>query len=246
MIGMMIVPRFFVDNPIEDFFEIAGEDANHIMKSLRMKRDEMLILSHNEVDYHCKITNFSKNSVQVQLVSAQKCEAEPRLKVTLFQGIPKGDKMDLIVQKAVEVGVNAIVPVFTGRCVSRPDEKSLQKKVQRWQKIALEAAKQSGRGCVPRIFSALNLKDAVSFAKNSDEIILFYENDGESLSEAMKPNLNSVSVFVGPEGGFEASEVAEVKNSGGKVCSLGKRILRTETAAIVSVALAIYESERPK
>lgn len=244
MIGMMIVPRFFVDKPVENFFEITGEDASHIAKSLRMKCDEMLILCHNGVDYHCKITSLGKNSVQVKLVSAQKCESEPRLKVTLFQGIPKGDKMDLIVQKAVEVGVNAIVPVFTSRCVSRPDEKSLQKKAQRWQKIVLEAAKQSGRGCVPKIFSALNFKDAVSFAKNSDEIILFYENDGESLPAAMKRNVNSVSIFVGPEGGFEASEVAEVKNSGGKICSLGKRILRTETAAIVSVALAIYESER--
>ena len=202
------MPRFFADEPVADFFEITGEDAAHIMKSLRMRCGEMLILCHNEVDYHCKITNFSKNSVQVQLVSAQKCESEPHLKVTIFQGLPKGDKMDLIVQKAVEVGVNAIVPVFTSRCVSRPDEKSLQKKVQRWQKIALEAAKQSGRGCVPQIFSALNFKDAVSFAKSSDEIILFYENDGEFLPETMKPNLNSVSIFIGPEGGFESSEVA--------------------------------------
>jgi len=246
MIGMMIMPRFFVDKPVVDFFEITGEDAGHIMKSLRMKRDEMLILCHDEVDYHCKITNFDKNSVQVKLVKTQKCESEPHFKVTLFQGIPKGDKMDLIVQKAVEVGVTAIVPVFTSRCVSRPDGKSLEKKIQRWQKIALEAAKQSGRGCIPKIFPALSFKDAVFFAKNCDKIILFYEDNGQVLTDILKSKSQSVSVFVGPEGGFEAFEVEEVTKLGGKICSLGKRILRTETAAIVSVALTIYESEREK
>ena len=246
MIGMMIMPRFFVDKPVVDFFEITGEDAGHIMKSLRMKRDEMLILCHDEVDYHCKITNFDKNSVQVKLVKTQKCESEPHFKVTLFQGIPKGDKMDLIVQKAVEVGVTAIVPVFTSRCVSRPDGKSLEKKIQRWQKIALEAAKQSGRGCIPKIFPALSFKDAVVFAKNCDKIILFYEDNGQVLTDILKSKSQSVSVFVGPEGGFEAFKVEEVTKLGGKICSLGKRILRTETAAIVSVALTIYESEREK
>lgn len=240
------MPRFFIDEPVEDFFEITGEDASHIMKSLRMKRDEQLILCHAGVDYSCKITNFSQNSVQARLVNVQKCTSEPDIKVTLFQGIPKGDKMDLIVQKAVEVGVNAIVPIFTARCVSRPDEKSLYKKIQRWQKIALEAAKQSGRGCVPRIFSAMNFKDAVNCAQSSDKTILFYENEGEPLAKVMKGKQNSLSIFVGPEGGFEAAEVLEVKNSGGNVCTLGKRILRTETAAIVSVALAIYEFERAK
>lgn len=238
--------RFFIDEPVVDFFEITGEDARHIMKSLRMKRDELLILCCNGVDYRCKITNFSEFSVQVKLVSAEKCGSESNVKVTLFQGIPKGDKMDLIVQKAVEVGVTAIVPVFANRCVSRPDEKSLEKKIQRWQKIALEAAKQSGRGCVPRVFSWMSFKDAVIFAQKSDKMVLFYENGGEVLPNAFKDKPASVSVFIGPEGGFEAFEVDEVKAFGGEICSLGKRILRTETAAIVSVALTIYEAERAK
>lgn len=240
------MPRFFVDEPVADFFEITGEDAAHIMKSLRMRCGEMLILCHNGIDYHCKITNFSKDAVRVELINAEKCDSEPNVKVTLFQGLPKGDKMDLIVQKAVEVGVTAIVPVFTSRCVSKPDEKSLQKKIQRWQKIALEAAKQSGRGCIPKIFPALSFKDAVFLAQNNDKIVLFYENGGEPLKEILNGKSDSVSVFVGPEGGFEVFEVDEVKSSGGKICSLGKRILRTETAAIVSVAFTIYESERAK
>lgn len=244
MIGMVKMPRFFVDEPVKNFFEIVGEDANHIAKSLRMRCGELLTLCHDGVDYICEIVDFEQNLVRVELVSTKKCEAEPRLKVTLFQGIPKGDKMDLIVQKAVEVGVCAIVPVLTNRCVSRPDEKSLQKKVQRWQKIALEAAKQSGRGCVPKVFSAVSFDEAIKFAGSSEKLILFYENGGVPLPKIIDKNVSSVAIFVGPEGGFEVSEVAAVRAAGGEVCSLGQRILRTETAAVVSVAVAVYEVER--
>lgn len=237
------MPRFFISRPISNSFEITGEDANHIIKSLRMKINETLTLCHDFVDYNCKIIGFEKNCVKVKLLNVQKCESEPQVKVTLFQGIPKSDKMDLIVQKAVEIGVSAVVPVFTNRCVSRPDERSLNKKVQRWQKISLEAAKQSGRGCVPKILNVMNLDDAINFAKHDDKMIIFYEGGGKRLSQLVNNEFNSVSIFIGPEGGFENYEVDLLSNAGGLICSLGKRIFRTETAAIVSTALTIYESE---
>ena len=236
--------RFFVDEPVKDFFEIKGEDAYHIIKSLRMKLNEKVILTNSGMDYECKIIKINQNSVNVELLTVKECVCEPRVKVTLFQGLPKGDKMDLIVQKAVEVGVSEIVPTLTSRCISTPDEKSLQKKTQRWQKIALEAAKQAGRCYVPKILNAMSFNEAINFAKSKDKIILFYENGGEALSNLIHKNEKTISIFVGPEGGFESDEVLKIKNAQGFVCSLGKRIFRTETAAIVTSALTIYEYER--
>lgn len=238
------MPRFFIQSPVEDFFEITGEDATHIKKSLRMKCGEKVVLCHEGVDYNCEIVEFCGDLVRVKLLDFGKCTAEPSVKVTLFQGLPKGDKMDLIVQKAVEVGVCEVVPVLTSRCVSRPEEKSLQKKVQRWQKIAREAAKQSGRGCIPKISEAVDLKNAIKLAKKSEKTVLFYENGGEKLSEILNRQVDSIAIFVGPEGGFEDSEVELMESAGAEICSLGQRILRTETAAIVTVVLALYESER--
>ena len=123
------MPRFFINEPVKDFFEIIGDDAKHIIKSLRMRINETVVLCCNEMDYSCRIIEIKKNSVIVKLLNVKKCESEAKLKVWLFQGLPKGEKMDLIVQKAVELGVNSIVPVVTKRCVSRPSEASLQKKI---------------------------------------------------------------------------------------------------------------------
>lgn len=238
------MPRFFVDEPVGSFFRITGEDAIHIAKSLRMRVGETLVLCHGGVDHTCKIINFEQNAVLVELMSAQPCVAEPKVSVTLFQGLPKGDKMELIVQKAVEVGVCAIVPMLTKRCVSRPDEKSLQKKVQRWQKIALEAAKQSGRGIIPKVFAASEFSQVIERVAQKECRVLFYEAGGEPLSNLLKHVPELISIFVGPEGGFDKEEVALAEKNGVNICSLGRRILRTETAAIVASALAIYEVER--
>lgn len=240
------MPRFFVNESVGDFFEISGDDAAHIAKSLRMQRGEVLTLCHNETDYVCEIEDFAEGSVKLRLLKVEKCDTEPSVDVILFQALPKGDKMDFIVQKAVEVGVSAIVPVLTSRCVSRPDEKSLQKKVSRWQKIAEEAAKQSERGKIPRVLEAVSFENAVETAKRSEKTLLFYENGGSPLREAInnteKPR--SIAVFIGPEGGFEPAEVDLASDAAGAmICTLGKRILRTETAAIVATALVIYEIE---
>ncbi len=238
------MPHFFIDEPVKDFFEIIGDDAKHIIKSLRMKINEPVILCYNKMEYSCRIIEIHKDSVKVELLNVKKCEAESKLKVRLFQSLPKGEKMDLIVQKAVELGVDSIVPVLTRRCVSRPNERSLQNKIIRWQKIAKEAAMQSDRGDIPKIFNAMAFEDAIDFSHNLEKTILFYENGGDSLSRLIDSNLNSVAIFVGPEGGFEDSEVAFAKSHRTELCSLGKRIFRTETAAIVSVATTIYEFER--
>lgn len=237
------MPRFFINEPVVDRFLVIGEDAEHIAKSLRMRLGETLVLCHDEIDYTCKIVGIEKNSVLVERISVQPCTAEPQVDVTLFQGLPKGDKMDLIVQKAVEVGVCAIVPMLSRRCVSRPDEKTLQKKVQRWQKIALEAAKQSGRGIVPKVLDVLDFSKAVELSAQKEQAILFYEADGVPLKRLLQQP-KSVAIFIGPEGGFEDDEVKLAVETGASICSLGSRILRTETAAIVASALTIYEAER--
>ena len=237
------MPRFFINEPVEDRFWVTGEDAEHIAKSLRMRLGETLVLCHDEIDYTCKIVGIEKNSVLVERISVQPCTAEPQVDVTLFQGLPKGDKMDLIVQKAVEVGVCAIVPMLSRRCVSRPDEKTLQKKVQRWQKIALEAAKQSGRGIVPKVLDVLDFSKAVKLSAQKEQAILFYEADGVPLKSILQQP-KSLAIFIGPEGGFEEEEVKLALESEVNICSLGHRILRTETAAIVASALTIYEAER--
>lgn len=241
---MMNMPRFFVNKPIVDFFEISGDDAYHIMKSLRMKVGDTVILCCDNTDYMCKIMEFKNCSVNVELLSKKKCVAEPNVKLTLFQGIPKGEKMDLIIQKTVEIGVCNIVPVLTSRCVSRPDEKSLKKKVLRWQKIALEAAKQSGRGMVPQVLNTMNFNDAVNFANINDKVIVFYEGGGVPLYHIVNNEINSTAVFIGPEGGFESYEVQQLIKSGAEVSTLGPRILRTETAAMIATSLIIYEHER--
>ncbi len=237
------MPRFFINEPVVDKFLVTGDDAGHITKSLRMRLGETLVLCHGGIDYTCKIVSFEKSSVLVERISSQPCAAEPKVEVTLFQGLPKGDKMDLILQKAVEVGVCAIVPMLSRRCVSRPGEKTLQKKVQRWQKIALEAAKQSGRGIVPKVLNVQDFSQAVTLSAQKKQAILFYEAGGAPLRGLLqKPK--SVAIFIGPEGGFGEDEVKLAVESGVSVCSLGDRILRTETAAIVASALTIYEAER--
>ena len=237
------MPRFFIDEAVVGTFRLVGEDAAHIAKSLRMRLGETLTLCHEGLDYTCKIVGFERDAVLVELLSVQPCAAEPNVAVTLFQGLPKGDKMDLIVQKAVEVGVSAIVPVVTKRCISRPDEKNLHKKVQRWQKIALEAAKQSGRGVIPKVMDVMDFPQAVTLGAQRETAILFYEGGGAPLKTLLQQP-KSVAIFIGPEGGFEEDEVKCAVKGGVSICSLGNRILRTETAAIVASALTVYEAER--
>lgn len=216
---------------------ITGEDAKHIEKSLRMKKGEGLTLVSPDLTEHkCEVEDFSPEGVTVKISESAPCTQEATVKVTLYQSLTKGDKMDMIVQKAVELGVHRIVPVVTSRCVSRPDEKSLRKKTDRWQKIATGAAQQSCRGIIPEVSDTLSFTQAVKESKANDLSIIFYEGGGEALSALINKNLKSVAVFVGCEGGFDVSEVELAKEEGAVPATLGKRILRAETAPLAGIS----------
>ena len=230
-------PRFFAHTDGETAV-ITGEDAKHIGTVLRMKAGELAVLCDGEgEDCLCRITAVSKDIVEFEVIDRQRNEAEPSVIVTLYQCMPKGDKMDFIVQKAVELGVGKVVPVLSKRCVSRPDEKSFAKKIQRWQKIAEEAAKQCGRGKVPEIGEQKDLKAAVQEYSQSKKGILFYECGGVGLTEIIDRSAGEIGIFVGSEGGFEAEEAEFARAHGIAVATLGKRILRCETAPLAALAV---------
>ena len=187
------------------------------------------------------VEEINGDMVRVNVLSSKISEAEPDVKVTLYQALPKGDKMELIIQKAVEIGVSEIVPVISSRCVSRPDKKSLSKKTVRWQKIAKQAAMQSGRGIVPKVRECISFNDAVKNAKGDK--VIFYELGGESVKTILKDKPSEISMFIGSEGGFSSEEVNLVTENGGRKATLGKRILRAETAPLVALTLIMYETD---
>lgn len=237
------MPRFFIDYVPEEIAMITGDDARHISRSLRMQPGENLILCDSiGTDYNGRIEKISDNSVEVRILEFCRSVAEPGLKVTVYQGLPKAEKMDSIVQKAVETGAVKIVPVMTSRCVSKPDEKAAAKKTARWQKIALEAAKQSGRGIIPQIGPLTEFKEAVKQAARDGEIILFFEGGGKSIAELVTREMRELAVFIGPEGGFEQAEVDFAVQNGVNIGTLGARILRTETAPIAALAAIMLAS----
>lgn len=228
---------FFAQENISGEYLITGEDAKHIEKSLRMKRGEALTLVSPDLTEHkCEVADFSSEGVLVKLLETRSCEQEATVRITLYQSLTKGDKMDMIVQKAVELGVHRIVPVETARCVSRPDAKTLRKKTERWQKIAVGAAQQSCRGIVPQVADALSFQQALIDASQNDLRVIFYEGGGEALSALVNKDVKSVAIFVGCEGGFDVSEVESAKEAGVTPATLGKRILRAETAPLAGIS----------
>ena len=227
--------KLFVENINDEKIILDGESARHIAKSLRMRvGDVIYVTDGGGDDYGCQIEEITKDEVVLKVCYKQACESEPSCRVTIYQGVPKSSKMEDIIQKCVELGVCKIVPTLTKRCVSRPDDKAAGKKNQRYQKIALEAAQQSGRGIVPKIENMKTLRQAIA-EDESDVKIVFYEGGGEKLADIVKPDTESVSVFIGPEGGFEQEEVEQIEASGGVRATLGKRILRTQTAPVAAL-----------
>lgn len=237
------MPRFFIDNIDNDNKKayILGEDAKHISKSLRMHTGEKVTLCDCKgYDYICTIISINDQYVEVNINDIVISKSEPNITVILYQGLPKGDKMDTIIQKAVELGISEIVPVLTNRCVSRPDEKSANKKCQRWQKISLEAAKQSGRGIIPHINNIITFKEMIKRINCNDQTIIFYEQGGQSLSNILNSSRNNINIIIGPEGGFEKYEVEQLSEIGANIATLGPRILRTETAGIAAISAIMY------
>ena len=169
--------------------------------------------------------------------------SEPVVDVSVYVAFPKADKLEHVIQKATELGAREIIAFPSSRCVSRPDEKSLKKKLERWQKIALSAAQQSGRGRIPQVLVLNSFSAALSRAAQSDRALLFYENeDAYTLKMALEGSYRTVSLMVGPEGGLEETEVSQAQEAGLKICSLGKRILRCETAPLCALSAVMYDA----
>ena len=224
---------------------ITGADVNHIRNVLRMRTgEEVLIADGRGAEYRCKLTDLGENEVRAQILWKLDGNAELASAITLFQGLPKSDKMDLIVQKCVELGVNRIVPVSTKRAVVKLDAKKEQARLKRWNTISESAAKQSGRGVIPEVSGVMSFKKALEEAKKLDVLLIPYER-AEHMAETrrvmgeIRPG-QSVGIFIGPEGGFEESEVEEAVAAGARAITLGRRILRTETAGLAVMAMLGY------
>ncbi|MDE5945714.1 MAG: 16S rRNA (uracil(1498)-N(3))-methyltransferase [Oscillospiraceae bacterium] len=235
------MPRFFTDCLDKNNIKITGNDAHHIGRSLRMKLGDSVTLCCKGIDYNCSIASISNEEVQLNLIEAVPCESEPDINVTLYQAVPKLDKLEYIIQKSVELGVSRIVPFISKRCVSRPDSKDFSKKLVRLNKISEEASKQSGRGIIPEVMPIINYKKALEDMSLQDKIIILYENGGKSFSEIDFKDLKNIGIVIGSEGGFEKEEVESVLNiKNADSVWLGKRILRCETAPITALSILMF------
>lgn len=229
------------DQIIDNTALITGEEAQHVSRVLRMKKgDKVTLCDGDGIFYDALLCGFDEKSVKAQILSSRNAETEPKVSITLFQGVPKNPKLETIVQKATEIGVVRIVPMDTNRAVAKLDKSA---KVDRLRKIAREAAKQSKRGVVPVVTDAISFKDAVKEAAKADLAIIPYEEETEiSLKKALAgKTAKSIAVMIGPEGGFEKDEILLAKENGIVSVTLGKRILRTETAGLAVSAAVLYE-----
>lgn len=242
--------HFFVSpEQIDDkYVTITGGDVNHIKNVLRMKIDEELLISNGQdKDYYCKIEAISDDEIKAVILDEEFEGTELPTELYLFQGLPKSDKMELIIQKAVELGVKEIIPVATKRCVVKLDNKKEASKLKRWQAISESAAKQSRRTIIPEVSSVVTFKEAINRAKEFELGIIPYENfkDMKETREVLEKVQKGIKIgiFIGPEGGFEESEVQYAFENGIRPISLGKRILRTETAGLAILSVLMFQLE---
>ncbi len=235
------MPRFFTNEIDENNITLTGSDAVHVGRSLRMKPGEPLTVCCGGVDYNCEISEITSDTVYLSLKEKVVCAAEPNIEVTLFQAVPKMDKLEYIIQKSVELGVSRIVPMLTRRCVSRPDERDFAKKLARLNKIAAEAAKQSGRGIIPQVTPIVSYKKALEMMKELDRNVLLYEEEGGgSFGEVDLTGAKTVGLVIGSEGGFDREEAEACTAVGAAQVWLGKRILRCETAPITALSILMF------
>lgn len=242
--------QFFVEdaNISEQTITITGSDVNHIKNVLRMKPGEKVrISSDSGKNFFCELAEIGELSVEAVILERDEQGTELPNRIYLFQGLPKNDKMELIIQKAVELGAYAVIPVAMKNCVVKLDEKKAQAKVKRWQTIAESAAKQSKRSIIPEISQPMSYKEALSMAAELDVTLVPYENERgmaatKEAIEAIRPG-ETVGIFIGPEGGFAPEEIELAKAQNAKTITLGKRILRTETAGFTTLAILMYHME---
>lgn len=246
------MPRFFVPRESifikneEKYIEIFGDDAHHISHALRMTVGEKIeVCDFSSVVYTCELTEFNAQSVLAKVTDEKLSSSEPKNKITLYQALPKGDKMETIIQKTTECGVYKIVPFRSEFCVVKLDSKDGKKKQQRWQKIAEAGAKQSGRGIIPEVTEPLDFKLAIEDAKKSSLVIFCNERETEkTLKEVLRDGgFTDIAVIIGAEGGFSQREADFITESGASSITLGKRILRCETAPIFVLSSISYETE---
>lgn len=241
--------NFFVpkSNRHNDCYYIDGADYNHIRNVLRMKEGDNFLVSCESSSDLCRLEGYEDESAVAEIIEENYQNTELPVKIYLFQGLPKADKMELIIQKAVELGVYKIIPTEMNRCVVKLDDKKKKSKTARWQMIAESAAKQSKRNTVPAVSDVLSYKEMLKKAQELDLLLVPYENkDGMVATKTALSKIKdgiSVGILIGPEGGFEESEVNCAVDAGGEVISLGKRILRTETAAITAVGMCMLHIE---
>lgn len=241
--------QFFIEpeNICEgDIFITEKQDVNHIRNVLRMRIGEMVSFccQENGKEYICRISQIDQDGIRAQIEDINGESRELPVKITLFQGLPKGDKMEIIVQKAVELGASEIIPVSSKRAVVKLDEKKAEKKVHRWNEIAKSAAKQSKRSLVPEVKMPMSFKEAVHYGKELDMLLIPYE-DAKGIAHSKKvvasvKGKKSLGIYIGPEGGFQEEEVELAKGAGAYPITLGHRILRTETAGMAILSIIMY------
>ncbi len=243
--------RFYVDNSSieENVIHVTGGDVNHIKNVLRMKLGEKLVICNGQgQEFYCIITKICDSKITVEIQEKKESESELKAKIYLFQGLPKKDKMELIIQKAVELGAFEVIPVMMKRTIVKlEDKKKEQKKLERWQSISEGAAKQSMRGIIPTVSEVMTYQQAINKAKELDIALLPYEcatgiSRTKELIDICKEK-KSIGIFIGPEGGFEVDEVEVAKAAGIEAITLGKRILRTETAGLTILSNLMFALE---
>ncbi len=250
--------RFFVEKENIETNRVVltdKDDVHHIVKVLRLEKgDEISVSDGEEWEYLAEITYTSKDRCEARIIDKQRFAREPSLRVTLFQGIPKQGKMEIVIQKGTELGVETIVPVFMDRTVVS-EKGNIEKKLQRWRKVAAEAAKQCRRGIVPEVELPVKTAEMIKRFSSYDAVIFPYENEENTTMKKALRNLScswqedetgirkNLAVIIGPEGGFSDSEAKDIEKSGALPVSLGKTTLRTETAGIAAIAMVMYELE---
>lgn len=225
---------------------IEGEDVKHIKDVLRYNiNDNIDICDENGIKYIAQIINMAKEKISLKILKVSEETSEPSVNITLFQGLPKADKLEMIIQKCTELGVSEIVPVITERVIVKLDEKSASKKLERWNKIAQEAGKQSGRQKIPKVKNINNLKNLIEILPKYDILLLPYECEKEvtlkSVLRNLDKNVKNIAIFIGPEGGFSENDLKLLNLPNVKKVTLGPRILRTETAGLATVSIVLYE-----
>lgn len=241
-----IMHRFFVDKSqiIEDNIIISGDDVKHIKDVLRLKQSEIIEISSNGFVYKCEIEKIDKDKITTSILDKKEGTSESKIDIILYQGLAKGTKMELIFQKGTEIGIKEFYPVATHRSVVKiNDIGKEQKKITRWNSIVEEAAKQSKRDYIPAVRSIITFDDMVNSLKGEKNIIVPYEDEKSySIKEGLSHIIGEkINIIIGPEGGFELDEIQRLKDIGSKIVTLGERILRTETAGLVTSTIILYE-----